>query len=186
MHLRGCRPRRQHEKPTRSSTSRARHCAHLFTPGIVIMNEKVYRRARACERVRWGALTRLRAGGQQAGRRNLARRALAAVCVQKIDPVTQSVCQLFHGPRPALTPPTALDPAPPLPFNHKYRVLAPGGYMYSTVLNQSLATIEKFDDPPNINQRDQVYIRIRPAPATPFSVSGLRGARWGQAFRARN
>ena len=107
--------------------------------------------------------------------------------VQKIDPVTQSVCQLFHGPRPALTPPTALDPAPPLPFNHKYRVLAPGGYMYSTVLNQSLATIEKFDDPPNINQRDQVYIRIRPAPATPFSVSGLRGACGGvKPFRARN
>ena len=29
---------------------------------------------------------------------------------------------------PALTPPPALRPAPPLPVKHKYRVLAPGGY----------------------------------------------------------
>ena len=38
---------------------------------------------------------------------------------------TQSVISRSH---PALTPPPALNPAPPLPFNHKYRVLAPGGY----------------------------------------------------------
>ena len=30
--------------------------------------------------------------------------------------------------RPALTPPPARSPAPPLPVEHKYRVLAPGGY----------------------------------------------------------
>ena len=42
-------------------------------------------------------------------------------------PVRQSVISRSH---PALTPPPALNPAPPLPFNHKYRVhvLAPGGY----------------------------------------------------------
>ena len=34
----------------------------------------------------------------------------------------------FSRSHPALTPPPALNPAPPLPFNHKYRVLAPGGY----------------------------------------------------------
>ena len=42
-----------------------------------------------------------------------------------------SVSQLFQRSHPALTPPPALNPAPPLPFNHKAvvdRVLAPGGY----------------------------------------------------------
>ena len=40
-------------------------------------------------------------------------------------PVRESVISRSH---PALTPPPALNPAPPLPFNHKYRVhvLAPG------------------------------------------------------------
>ena len=43
--------------------------------------------------------------------------------------VVRSVSQsLISRSRPALTPPPALNPAPPLPFNHKYRVLAPGGY----------------------------------------------------------
>ena len=35
---------------------------------------------------------------------------------------------LVSRSRPALTPPPALNPAPPLPFYHKYPVLAPGGY----------------------------------------------------------
>ena len=39
--------------------------------------------------------------------------------------VSQSVISRSH---PALTTPPALNPAPPLPYNHKYRVLAPGGY----------------------------------------------------------
>ena len=41
-------------------------------------------------------------------------------------PVSQSV---ISRSRPALTPPPApRSPAPPLPVEHKYRVLAPGGY----------------------------------------------------------
>ena len=48
--------------------------------------------------------------------------------------VSQSFSKSQHGhsvlslsrSHPALTPPPALNPAPPLPFNHKYRVLAPG------------------------------------------------------------
>ena len=39
--------------------------------------------------------------------------------------VSQSVISRSH---PALTTPPALNPAPPLPYNHKYEVLAPGGY----------------------------------------------------------
>ena len=39
--------------------------------------------------------------------------------------VSQSV---ISRSRPALTPPPARSPAPPLPVEHKYRVLAPGGY----------------------------------------------------------
>ena len=41
------------------------------------------------------------------------------------DSVSQSV---ISRSRPALTPPPARSPAPPLPVKHKYRVLAPGGY----------------------------------------------------------
>ena len=42
---------------------------------------------------------------------------------------TQSVSQsVISRSRPALTPPPARSPAPPLPVEHKYRVLAPGGY----------------------------------------------------------
>ena len=41
-------------------------------------------------------------------------------------PVSRSVSYLLISrSHPALTPPPALNPAPPLPFNHKYRVLAP-------------------------------------------------------------
>ena len=41
----------------------------------------------------------------------------------------QSVIQsVISRSRPALTPPPARSPAPPLPVEHKYRVLAPGGY----------------------------------------------------------
>ena len=42
-----------------------------------------------------------------------------------VQPVSQSV---ISRSRPALTPPPARSPAPPLPVGHKYRVLAPGGY----------------------------------------------------------
>ena len=38
--------------------------------------------------------------------------------------MNQSVSQLFHGPTPRS--PLHPKPAPPLPFNHMYRVLAPG------------------------------------------------------------
>ena len=44
--------------------------------------------------------------------------------------VSQSV---ISRSRPALTPPPARSPAPPLPVEHKYRVLAPGGYSMSRV-----------------------------------------------------
>ena len=43
-----------------------------------------------------------------------------------VCPDSQSVISLSRS-RPALTPP-ARSPAPPLPVEHKYRVLAPGGY----------------------------------------------------------
>ena len=43
--------------------------------------------------------------------------------------VSQSVSQSVNSQsHPALTPPPALRPAPLLPFKHKYRVFAPGGY----------------------------------------------------------
>ena len=42
-----------------------------------------------------------------------------------VQSVSQSV---ISRSRPALTPPPARSPAPPLPVEHKYRVLAPGGY----------------------------------------------------------
>ena len=51
----------------------------------------------------------------------------------------QSVSQsVISRSRPALTPPPARSPAPPLPVNHKYRVLAPGGYSLSQVRSVSL------------------------------------------------
>ena len=46
---------------------------------------------------------------------------------------SQSVSQsVISRSRPALTPPPARSPAPPLPVEHKYRVLAPGGYSIVT------------------------------------------------------
>ena len=47
------------------------------------------------------------------------------LCVQKLS---QSVS--FTVP-PRAHPSTGSHPAPPLPFNHKYRVLAPGGALSS-------------------------------------------------------
>ena len=53
---------------------------------------------------------------------------------------TQSVSQsVISRSRPALTPPPARSPAPPLPVEHKYRVLAPGGYsIVAIVRGQSI------------------------------------------------
>ena len=44
-----------------------------------------------------------------------------------LQSVSQSVSYFTVPPR-ARTPPPARSPAPPLPVEHKYRVLAPGGY----------------------------------------------------------
>ena len=46
-------------------------------------------------------------------------------CTVRVYSVSQSV---ISRSRPALTPPPARSPAPPLPVKHKYRVLAPWGY----------------------------------------------------------
>ena len=55
-----------------------------------------------------------------------------------IHPIMNSVSQsVISRSRPALTPPPPRSPAPPLPVNHKYRVLAPGGYSLSQVRSVS-------------------------------------------------
>ena len=56
--------------------------------------------------------------------RNHTRNRQSQSVIQQISTRT-SVLSLSRS-HPALTPPPALNPAPPLPFNHKYRVLAPG------------------------------------------------------------
>ena len=58
--------------------------------------------------------------------------------------VSQSVSQSVNSQsHPALTPPPALRPAPLLPFKHKYRVFAPGGYsIVASEVNLSLSRLE--------------------------------------------
>ena len=60
------------------------------------------------------------------GRRTMVRYfARSEMSRERNQSVSQSV---ISRSRPALTPPPARSPAPPLPVKHKYRVLAPGGY----------------------------------------------------------
>ena len=97
------------------------------------------------------------------------------------SPVIQSVISRSH---PALTPQPALNPAPPLPFNHKYHEPAPRGAAEPTDAHTEPRPRPTQKRPPPANPT-----LLPPAPRAPpracSKAVGEMKAPWGRRARCR-